>query len=224
MDGDIPDLPRFIDIKKRHQALLFVDEAHSIGVIGRTGRGIGEYHGVARSDVDIWMGTLSKSFASCGGFIGGSHALIEYLKYTTPGFVYSVGITPPNAAAALAALRQVIDHPERVQRLQRQAARLVDLLKSRGIDTGRSKDTAVVPAIIGNSVLCLRLADGLNRRGINVQPILYPAVAETAARLRFFICCVHTDDELETTADILVEEIERLSPGDARLGRPLRGP
>ncbi|MFX6759584.1 hypothetical protein ABTH30_22070, partial [Acinetobacter baumannii] len=86
----------------------------------------------------------------------------------TPGFVYSVGITPPNAAAALAALRQVIDHPERVQRLQRQAARFVDLLKSRGIDTGRSKDTAVVPAIIGDSIRCLRLAGGLNRRGINV--------------------------------------------------------
>jgi len=224
MDGDIPDLPRFIEVKKCHQAMLFVDEAHSIGVIGRTGRGIAEYYDVARSDVDMWMGTLSKSFASCGGFIGGSHALIEYLKYTTPGFVYSVGITPPNAAAALAALRQVIDHPERVQRLQRQAARFVELLKSKGIDTGRSKDTAVVPAIIGDSVLCLRLADALNRRGINVQPILYPAVAEAAARLRFFICCEHTDDELETTADILVEEIERILPADTRLGRSVRVP
>lgn len=224
MDGDIPDLPRFIDVKKRHQALLFVDEAHSIGVIGETGRGIGEYHGIPRSDVDIWMGTLSKSFASCGGFIGGSHALIEYLKYTTPGFVYSAGITPPNAAAALAALRQVIDHPERVERLQQQAAKYLNLLKSRGIDTGRSKDTAIIPAIIGDSELCLRLADGLNRRGINVQPIIYPAVAETAARLRFFICCEHTDDELEATADILVDEIERLSSGHVRPEKPLRRP
>lgn len=224
MDGDIPDLPRFIEIKKRHQALLFVDEAHSIGVIGQTGRGIGEYFGVTRSDVDIWMGTLSKSFASCGGYICGSHALIEYLKYTTPGFVYSVGITPPNAAAALAALRQVIAHPERVQRLQRQGARFVDLLKRRGINTGRSKDTAVVPAIIGDSELCLRLADALNRRGINVQPILYPAVAETAARLRFFITCEHTDDDLETTADILVEEVDRLSPGNSRSDMFVRRP
>ena len=223
MDGDIPDLPKFIEVKKRHQAILFVDEAHSIGVIGKTGRGIGEYHYVARSDVDIWMGTLSKSFASCGGYICGSHALVEYLKYTTPGFVYSVGISPPNAAAALAALRQVNAHPERVQRLQRQAGKFLDLLKSRGIDTGRSKDTAVVPAIIGDSVLCLRLADRLNSHGINVQPILYPAVAESAARLRFFISCDHTDEQLESTADILAKEIDRLRQ-EARVVRPVAGP
>src|SRR5262249_18406651 len=98
MDGDIPDLPHFIRVKKRHHALLLVDEAHSIGVVGRSGRGVGEYHNVVRADVDIWMGTLSKSFASCGGYICGSRELIEYLKYTTPGFVYSVGISPPNAA------------------------------------------------------------------------------------------------------------------------------
>jgi 8-amino-7-oxononanoate synthase len=108
--------------------------------------------------------------------------------------------------------------------VQQQGAKFVDLLKSRGIDTGHSKDTAIVPAIVGDSVLCPRLADSLNRRGINVQPILYPAVAEAAARLRFFICCTHTDDELDTTADILVEEIERLLPGSALLKRPLGTP
>lgn len=220
MDGDIPDLPAFVEVKGRRRALLFVDEAHSIGVVGKTGRGIGEYHNVARGDVDIWMGTLSKAFASCGGYICGSHALIEYLKYTTPGFVYSVGISPPNAAAALAALRQVIAHPERVQRLQSRAKRFIELMKASGIDTGQSKDTAVVPAIIGDSVLCLRVADRLNSYGINVQPIIYPAVAEKAARLRFFLTCEHTDDQLATTADLLAKEIERLRQNDARTGRP----
>ncbi len=210
MDGDIPDLPKFIEVKKKHGAMLLVDEAHSAGVLGKTGRGVGEYFDIDRRDVDMWMGTLSKSFASCGGYICGSHALIEYLKYTTPGFVYSVGISPPNAAAALAALKQILAHPERVARAQTQAKKFLTLLKARGIDTGMSKDSAVVPAIIGNSLICLQLSDRLKDRGINVQPILYPAVEESAARLRFFLCSTHTDAQLEKTADTLREELTRL--------------
>jgi 7-keto-8-aminopelargonate synthetase-like enzyme len=211
MDGDIPELPKFIEVKKKHQALLLVDEAHSAGVIGKTGRGIGEYYDVNRADVDMWMGTLSKSFASCGGYVAGSHALVEYLKYTTPGFVYSVGLAPPNCAAALASTKNILAHPERVQRLQENAKYFLGLLKARGINTGVSKDTAVVPAIIGNSVLCLQLSDALKNRGINVQPILYPAVEEDMARLRFFISSLHHPDQLLKAADILKEELERLT-------------
>src|SRR5262249_8487410 len=136
MDGDIPDLPKFIEVKKRHGAMLLVDEAHSAGVVGKTGRGIGEHYDVNHADGDIGMGTRSKSFASCGGYICGSKALVEYLKYTTPGFVYSVGISPPNAAAALASLKQLQAHPERVERAQTQAKKFLNLLKARGIDTG----------------------------------------------------------------------------------------
>ena len=111
MDGDIPELPEFIKIKKRHGAFLMVDEAHSIGVLGKRGGGIGEHFGINPADVELWMGTLSKSFASCGGYIAGSGALIEYLKYTAPGFVYSVGMPPPNVAAALAAIRLLRKSP-----------------------------------------------------------------------------------------------------------------
>jgi 7-keto-8-aminopelargonate synthetase-like enzyme len=185
MDGDIPELPKFIEVKKKHKAMLLVDEAHSAGVVGPTGRGVGEHFNVNRADVDMWMGTLSKSFASCGGYVAGSKALVEYLKYTTPGFVYSVGIPPPNAAAALAATKQMLAHPERSKKAKDNAAYFVKLLKDRGINTGMTKDTAVVPAIIGNSVLCLQVSDSLKKRGINVQPILYPAVEEDQARLRF---------------------------------------
>ena len=117
MDGDIPELPAFIEVKKRHRALLMVDEAHSIGVLGKRGRGIAEHFAVNPADVDLWMGTLSKSLASCGGYIAGCRALIEYLKYTAPGFVYSVGMTPANAAAALAATRLLMAEPQRVTRL-----------------------------------------------------------------------------------------------------------
>ena len=210
MDGDIPDLPKFIEVKKKHQALLFVDEAHSAGVIGKTGKGIGEYHNVVRGDVDMWMGTMSKSFASCGGWICASHALVEYLKYTTPGFVYSVGLSPPGAAAALASLHQLEKHPERVTKCQKNSKRFLELLKERGIDTGMSKDSAVVPAIIGNSMIALQLSDRLKDRGVNVQPILYPAVEEHLARLRFFLSSLHTDEQLVTAANILQEELEKL--------------
>jgi 7-keto-8-aminopelargonate synthetase-like enzyme len=87
MDGDYANVPKFIGLAKRHKALLMVDEAHSLGVMGKTGRGIGEHYGVDPADVDIWMATLSKAFGSCGGLIAGSSALIRWLKYTVPGFV-----------------------------------------------------------------------------------------------------------------------------------------
>ncbi len=211
MDGDIPDLPKFIELKKKHKALLLVDEAHSAGVVGEQGRGVGEYFDVNRADVDMWMGTLSKSFASCGGYIAGSHALVEYLKYTAPGFVYSVGIPPPSAAAALAATRQILAHPERVRQAKVNARRFISLLNERGVNTGMSKDSAVVPAIIGNSVLALQLSDAMKDRGINVQPILYPAVEEDQARLRFFMSSLHKDEQLVTAATVLHEELTRLT-------------
>src|SRR5207237_9750595 len=107
MDGDIAPLPRFVELKKKYGCLLLVDEAQSIVVLGATGRGVGEHFGVDRKDVDLWMGTFSKSFASCGGYVGGSKVLVQYLKYTAPGFVYSVGMSPANAAAALEACRQM---------------------------------------------------------------------------------------------------------------------
>jgi 7-keto-8-aminopelargonate synthetase-like enzyme len=143
---------------------------------------------------------------------------VEYLKYTAPGFVYSVGISPPNAAAALASIKQILAHPERVARCKANARRFIELLKERGINTGLSKDTAVVPAIIGNSVLALQLSDALKERGVNVQPILYPAVEEDMARLRFFLSSLHKEEQLVKTADLLKSELDRLTrelKGDA---------
>lgn len=211
-DGDIPDLPRFIEVKKRHKAFLMVDEAHSAGVLGAHGRGIGEYLGVDPQDVDLWMGTLSKSFGSCGGYITGCRAMVEYLKYTAPGFVYSVGISPANAAAALAAIRLLKDEPERVARLHERAGLFLTLARSRGLNTGLSKDSPIVPVILGDSVHCLRLSRAMFDRGINVQPILYPAVEERAARLRFFITASHTEEQIRHSIDVMAEEVERINP------------
>jgi 8-amino-7-oxononanoate synthase/acyl carrier protein len=210
MDGDFCDLPQFIRVKREHRAWLMVDEAHSIGVMGKTGRGIGEYFDVEPSSVDIWMSTLSKTFGSCGGYIGGCKELIEYLRYTAPGFVFSVGIPPPAAAAALASLQVLEEHPERVARLQARSAQFLEAARDRGLNTGLAGGTGVVPVITGNSLLALRLSRRLFERGINVQPILYPAVEEAAARLRFFITSCHSPEQIQHTVDETADALESL--------------
>lgn len=208
-DGDFPELPAFVEIKQRHKAFLLVDEAHSMGTMGKTGRGIGEHFGIAPADVDLWMGTLSKSFASCGGYIAGSRAVVEYLKYTAPGFVFSVGISPPNAAAALAALERLQAEPERVACLHERADLFSSLARERGLNTGPSRNSVVVPIIIGDSLESVRLSQALGERGINVPFMIYPSVPQDAARLRFFLTCTHTEAQIRYTADTLAEVVGR---------------
>lgn len=203
MDGDFPELPEFVRVKKAHKCLLMVDEAHSIGTLGSSGRGISEHFGCDPRDVDVWMGTLSKSFASCGGYIAGNEALVELLRYTAPGFVFSVGMPPSAAAAALASIRLLQQEPERVQRLTQRSALFLRRAKSLGFDTGASLGTPVVPIITGNSLLALRLSHRMFQDGVNVQPILYPAVEESAARLRFFINATHSPEQIERTIGLL---------------------
>ena len=224
MDGDIPDLARFVEVKQRHKALMLVDEAHSLGVLGARGAGIGELYGIDRRAVELWMGTMSKSLASCGGYIAGTRTLVEYLKYTTPGFVYSVGISPPNAAAALAALRELQKRPELVATLQARSKQFLELLRERGIDTGTSGGSAVVPCIIGDSVRCMLVANALSDAGINVQPIVYPAVEEHVSRLRFFLSARHTEAQLVTTADTLAQVHATFNRTPVRPKRPAPAP
>jgi len=208
-DGDIPDLERFVDVKKRHEAWLMVDEAHSIGVLGATGRGLAEHSGVSPRVVDLWMGTLSKSLASVGGYIGARREIVEYLKYTSPGFVFSVGMAPASAAAALAALRVLRREPERIARLHANARLFLDLARQRGLNTGSSDGTPIVPVILGDSVRAVRVSQQLLERGINVQPMVAPAVNESAARLRFFVSATHTDEQIRAA----VGAVAALAPG-----------
>ena len=216
MDGDFSELPKFVALAKRHHALLMVDEAHSIGVMGPRGRGIGEHFGVNPADVDLWMGTLSKALGSCGGYIAGSKTLVRWLKYTVPGFVYSVGLPPAAAGASLGALRLLQRQPERVAKLHANARLFLQLAREAGLDTGPSGGSAIVPIILGNSMNSLRLSRALFGRGISVQPILYPAVEERAARLRFFITSSHTPDQIRRTVAAMQEELARIDPAYAR--------
>ncbi len=152
MDGDIPDLARLVEIKRRHDAWLMVDDAHGLGVLGPRGYGLFEHSGVHPRDVDIWMGTLSKTLAGCGGFIAGATALVEYLKCMSGGFVYSVGLSPPLAAAATAALTILHREPERVERLRRLSRMFFEAAKSQGLNTGTCVGLAIIPIIVGNSI------------------------------------------------------------------------
>jgi 8-amino-7-oxononanoate synthase len=196
MDGDYPDLPALLEIKKRHRAFLMVDEAHSLGVLGPTGKGLSEHFGLNGREVDIWMGTLSKTFAGCGGFIAGSEALIELLKYTSSGFVYSVGLAPPLAGASLKALEIMLAEPERVRRLRARTKLFLNQASEAGLNTGFAKGYAVVPVIVGSSIKAVTLSNRLLSEGFNVLPIIYPAVPEKSARLRFFLSASHSEGDI----------------------------
>ncbi|PAY17920.1 hypothetical protein CKO51_18050 [Rhodopirellula sp. SM50] len=208
MDGDHPDLPKFLDIKRRHDAFLLVDDAHAIGTMGSTGRGSPEFFDRDPSEIDLWVGTLSKALGSGGGFVAGSRELVEYLKYNTPGFIYTVALSPASAGAALAALRLLQQQPQRIAKLQRNARLLLELARQRGLDTGPAGDTPVVPIMVGNSHTALLLSRRLLSRGIDIQPIVYPAVENDAARLRFMITARHSEEQIRTTIDALAEDLQ----------------
>jgi 8-amino-7-oxononanoate synthase len=211
MDGDFPDLPHFVELRNRYKALLMVDEAHSFGVMGQSGGGLREHFGLAGSDVDIWMGTLSKAFASSGGYIAGSRALVTNMKFNASGFVFSVGLAPANAAAALAALQVMNAESERVHTLHQRARFFLDLMQERGLPTGLSRGVAIIPLVVGNTVRCVKLTNALLKRGIDVQPILRPGVKERSVRLRFFVNSKHSEAQLRQAAEIIDKEYQAVS-------------
>jgi len=207
MDGDYPDLPAFLDVKRRHDALLYVDEAHSIGTMGPDGRGICDHFGVDPSEGDLWMGTISKALGAGGGYLAGSERLVRYLGYTTPSFVFSTACSPPNVAAALEGLRVIRREPWRVTRLRERAELFLKLAADCDLDTGASADTPVIPVIVGASDRAILVSQMLLERGINAQPILYPAVRESAARVRFFLTAEHTEDQIVRAVEALAEVV-----------------
>ena len=225
MDGDITNLPEYVRLKRAYGTMLMVDEAHSFGTIGATGCGVGELFGMddpestsglKRSDVDIWMGTMSKSLASMGGWVAGSKELMLYLRYTTPGFIFAAGIPPALGQAALSSLTYMLAEPWRVADLKRNCKRFWELLHERGLDTGPAfGDSPVIPVVTGDSMWALKLSERLLDQGINAKPIIFPAVGNDAARLRFFMTSLHTDEQLVFTADCIqktLAEIRAESP------------
>lgn len=202
MDGDMPDLPRLMELKQRHDVWLLVDEAHSYGVLGKTGRGVCEHFGIDPRLIDVSIGTLSKSFVSSGGFVGASAELIDYLRFTLPGFVYSVGLSPASVASAHAALDQLRRIPERVTRLKQNSQLFLELASKAGLNTGNAVGEGVIPVLFDTPEQTMAVSQALMDRGIYAPPIVQVGIPRDQPRIRFFISAAHRGEDIERTIDI----------------------
>lgn len=206
MDGDYVPLPEMIEVARRHDAFVMVDEAHSFGVLGERGRGIRELFGLPGEAVDIWMGTLSKSLASHGGFIAGNRDFIQACRMSAPGMsLYAAGMTPATTAGTIEAMRVIAEEPERLHRLRVNSQRFLDGARCAGLNVGSAHGTPIIPVIIGSARKAVQAAVLLAEAGVNVNPIAYPAVAEHEARLRFFLSSEHTEDMIDHTLQLLTQ-------------------
>ncbi|MBN8938938.1 MAG: aminotransferase class I/II-fold pyridoxal phosphate-dependent enzyme [Rhizobiales bacterium] len=205
MDGDCVDLPRVVALKDRFDAWLYVDEAHSFGVLGKTGRGVREHFGIDSRHIEFTMGTLSKTLGSCGGFIASNAKVIDWLRHTLPGYVYSVGIPPPVAAGAAAALAVLEAEPERVARLHHNARFFLDEARRRHLETGLAAGFAIVPLHFSTRQNALDAYRLLLSHGIYAPPIVQLAVPKDKPRLRMFISAAHTEPQMLRTLDLLGE-------------------
>jgi 8-amino-7-oxononanoate synthase len=205
MDGDVADLAGLVSLKERHKAWLLIDEAHSIGVLGNEGRGLWEHAGVDPQQIDLIIGTLSKTLVSCGGFVAGKQAVINWLRYTLPGFVYSVGLSPVISAAAESALQLMQEETWRIERLRHNAELFVDFAHDAGLDTGPAIGRGVVPILFSDSLETLAASSHLMDNGYYVPPIIQIGVPKDQPRLRFFISALHSEAEIRGVTELLAK-------------------
>ncbi|MBR9765565.1 MAG: aminotransferase class I/II-fold pyridoxal phosphate-dependent enzyme [Rhodobacteraceae bacterium] len=211
MDGDLPDLPRLLALRDRYDAWLLIDEAHALGPVGATGKGVFEHFGIAPSEVDIWMGTLSKTLASTGGYVAGSGALIRLLSERAPGHVFSVALPPCLAASALEALRLLGAEPERARTLQANGTHFLARAAELGFDCGQAIGAGVLPVMVGDSALASKLSERLLEAGVNVAPVTFPGVPMGSARLRFFLSSDHRPEGIDMALAATRAALDRLA-------------
>jgi len=200
MDGDIADLPNIRKLADKYGADLMIDEAHSLGVLGKTGKGI-EQHFNMEGSVDISMGTLSKTIPSIGGYIASNKDVIDYLKHISRGFVFSASLPPSAVAATLAALEVMEKETWRYEKLRENIRLFNQGLTEMGFNTMNS-ETAVVPVLVGDEERTLELARFLNDNGIYVCPILYPAIPKNTNRVRNHLMATHSIEDINKALDI----------------------
>jgi 8-amino-7-oxononanoate synthase len=202
MEGDTANLPEIVRLARTHNARIYVDEAHAIGVLGREGRGTSEHYGV-ESDVDVVMGTFSKSFGSIGGFVAARREVIEFIKHHSRAFVYSASLAPANAAAVLKAIQIIEREPERRKRLSDVSAMVRRELGSLGFKLLQGV-TPIVPVVVDDEVLVCKFFWELMSEGIYTNPVLAPAVSHSL--LRISCMATHTDEQAER----LLESMHRV--------------
>ncbi len=203
MDGDVLDLPRIVALCQKHGAWLMIDEAHSVGVLGRTGRGIEEHFGLGNV-IDIKMGTLSKTIPSVGGYVAGNKELIQYLRHASRAYIFSAALPPAQAAAANEAFKVILDEPWRIKKVCANAEQFIRGLKSAGFDTMLTT-TAIVPVLCGTDESAYLLTQACQHKDVFVLPVVSPAVPEGQARLRATVTAAHEPEEIDHTLEVITQ-------------------
>jgi glycine C-acetyltransferase len=201
MDGDIIDLPKMVAMCRKYDAYLMMDEAHSIGVLGKTGRGIEEHFDMWGA-IDIKMGTLSKTIPSVGGYVAGKKELIDYLRHGSRAYIFSAALPPAQAAAANESFKVILDEPWRMEKLWKNTHQFIDGLKGMGFDTMLT-ETAIVPVLCGTDERAFALTQACQRNDVFVLPVVSPAVPEGLARLRATVTAAHETDEIQYAMDVI---------------------
>jgi len=204
MDGDLANLPEIVSLATRYDALLMVDDAHGIGVLGVQGSGTASHFGLT-DRVDLIMGTFSKSLASLGGFVAADAATIKYLKHNSRALIFSASMPPSNVAAVMAALEIIQDEPERIRALWDNTHRMADGLRNMGFVLGNST-TPILPVQIGDNFVCFKACRLLQEEGVFVNPVVAPAVEPGHALLRVSLMATHTFDQI----DVALEKFEKI--------------
>jgi len=201
MDGDIIDLPKVVELCKKYNAWLMIDEAHSVGVLGKTGTGIEEHFNMYGS-IDIKMGTLSKTIPSVGGYIAANKDIITYLSHASRAYMFSAALPPAQAAAANEAFKVILDEPWRIEKLNENTKQFIGGLKSRGFDTMLT-ETAIVPVLCGDDDMAFAMTREAQHNDVFVLPVASPAVPEGLARLRATVTAAHEASEIERAMDVI---------------------
>jgi glycine C-acetyltransferase len=202
MDGDVIDLPNMVKVCRKYGAYLMMDEAHSLGILGKTGTGIEEHFGL-EDVVDIKMGTLSKTIPSVGGYVAGRKDLINYLRHASRAYIFSAALPPAQAAAANEAFKVILDEPWRIEKLNQNTRLFIDGLKNAGFDTLLTT-TAIVPVLCGSDEQAFLMTREAQHHDVFVLPVVSPAVPEGSARLRATITAAHEPSEIERAMDVIV--------------------
>jgi len=201
MDGDVIDFPRMVALCKKYNAWLMIDEAHSLGVLGKTGRGIEEHFDIW-DNIDIKMGTLSKTIPSVGGYVAGRKELIQYLRHTSRAYIFSAALPPAQAGAAKEAFKVILDEPWRIQKVRANADQFIQGLKKRGFDTLLTS-TAIVPVLCGTDERAFAMTRESQHHDVFVLPVVSPAVPEGLSRLRATVTAAHEPQEIEYAMDVM---------------------
>lgn len=203
MDGDIIDLPKIVELCKKHGAWLMIDEAHSLGVLGGKGTGIEEYYNMY-GEIDIKMGTLSKTIPSVGGYVAAKKEIITFLRHASRAYIFSAALPPGQAAAANEAFKVILDEPWRLQRLNENTSQFINGLKNMGFNTLLTQ-TAIVPVVCGDDDTAFAMTREVQHQDVFVLPVVSPAVQEGLARLRATVTAAHEAADI----DYAMQAIER---------------